>query len=153
MNGSANNSIDIRWKQRFSNYKKALRKLRLAIDIIKTSECANVDRDVDDLQQEGLIQRFEYTHQLAWCVMKDYAQYQGTIDIAGSRDAIRTALQMGLIENGTDWMSTIESRNITSHAYDEEKANQISEMIIYTYLPLFDAFEQRWKYWLAGRIK
>lgn len=54
--------------------------------------------------------------------MKDYAQYQGSVDIGSSRDAIRTAQQMGLIENGADWMSTIESRNITSHAYDEDNA-------------------------------
>lgn len=143
MNELASNSTDIRWKQRFANYKKALRKLHLAIEIIKASAGTDVDNDIDDLQQEGLIQRFEYTHQLAWNVMKDYAQYQGSVDIGGSRDAIRTALQMGLIENGADWMSTIESRNITSHAYDEDKVDQISDLIIYTYLSLFDAFEQK----------
>ena len=64
---------DIRWVQRFSNYQKALRRLDEAIEIV--SRKTDWAESIDDLLQEGLIQRFEYTHELAWKVMKDYAEY------------------------------------------------------------------------------
>lgn len=80
--------------------------------------------EVDELLQEGLIQRFGYTHELVWKVMKDYAEYQGYTDIRGSRDAIRKALQIGLIEDKR-WMETIEDRNLTSHNYDDDVASEI----------------------------
>ena len=66
---------DIRWIQRFSNYRKALAKLSQAMAIM--SEQLAFNDGVDELLQEGMIQRFEYTHELAWKVMKDYAEYQG----------------------------------------------------------------------------
>ena len=66
---------DIRWQQRFSNYRKALRKLAAAVEIV--TEESHMGHDIDELLQEGLIQRFEYTHEMAWKVMKDYEEYQG----------------------------------------------------------------------------
>ena len=84
---------DIRWMQRFDNYRKALRLLGQAVEIV--SQRVNEDEAVEDLLKEGLIQRFEYTHELAWKVMKDYAEYQGYTDIRGSRDAFRKAFEMG----------------------------------------------------------
>ena len=86
----------IRWLQRFNNYRKALVKLAQAVELL--SGQVNREEAVDELMQEGLIQRFEYTHELAWKVMKDYAEYQGYTDVRGSRDAIRKALEMGLID-------------------------------------------------------
>lgn len=64
---------DIRWIQRFSNYRKALVKFNQAIEIISMQ--LDLGEEVDELLEEGLIQRFEYTHELAWKVMKDYAEY------------------------------------------------------------------------------
>ena len=100
----------IRWQQRFNNYRKALVKLAQAVELL--SGQVNREEAVDELMQEGLIQRFEYTHELAWKVMKDYAEYQGYTDVRGSRDAIRKALEMGLIDDRR-WMETIEDRNLT----------------------------------------
>ena len=77
---------DIRWVQRFSNYRKALLQLGKAVAIVSAQKSRG---DADKLMEEGLIQRYEYTHELAWKVMKDYAEYQGLTDIVGSRDAIR----------------------------------------------------------------
>ena len=111
---------DIRWVQRFSNYQKALRRLDEAIEIV--SRKTDWAESIDDLLQEGLIQRFEYTHELAWKVMKDYAEYQGYTDVRGSRDAFRKALEMGLIQDRR-WMESIEDRNLTSHNYDDETAH------------------------------
>lgn len=134
------NQQDIRWQLRFSNYKKALIKLMQAVEIM--SEKVEHSTEVDELLQEGLIQRFEYTHELAWKVMKDYAEYQGYTDIRGSRDAIRKALEIGLIADKR-WMETIEDRNLTSHNYNNDVAAEIYENIMQTYYPLFCLFENK----------
>jgi len=137
---------DIRWEQRFSNYVKAFSKLDQAVTKIKEDfeidDDGNIDDDefLDDIIKEGLIQRFEYTHELAWNVMKDYAAYQGNPDVGGSRDAAREAFQLQLIADGKIWMEMIKSRNKTSHTYNEETANEIFKDIIYLYHSAFKAF-------------
>ena len=133
-------SNDIRWMQRLSNYDKAVARLQNAASIIANEK--HFDNDTDDLLKEGLIQRFEYTQELAWKVMNDYEEYQGYTDVQGSRDAIRKALQIGIIED-IAWMSTISSRNLTSHCYDEEEFNMVFNKIIYDYLPIFIKFSKR----------
>lgn len=85
---------------------------------------------LDEMIKEGLIQRFEYTHELAWNVMKDYAEYQGNNSVGGSRDATREALQLKIIEYGEVWMDMIQSRNKTTHTYNESTANEIYGKII-----------------------
>ncbi len=125
---------DIRWRQRLDNYKKAYKKLLIAAEKVK--DCSDCDEDMKELVNEGLIQRFEYTHELAWNVMKDYEAYQGYNDIRGSRDAIRKALAIGLIDNPL-WLETIVDRNRTSHNYDESVANEVQQIIVNDYIPLF----------------
>lgn len=129
---------DIRWMQRFDNYRKALRLLGQAVEIV--SQRVNGDEAVEDLLKEGLIQRFEYTHELAWKVMKDYAEYQGYTDIRGSRDAFRKAFEMGIITDKR-WMESIADRNLTSHNYDDETAEAIYEAVVNAYYPLFVQLE------------
>ena len=131
---------NIRWQQRFANYRKALVKLTQAVVLL--SKQTGGETVVDELLQEGLIQRFEYTHELAWKVMKDYAEYQGYTDVRGSRDAIRKALEMNLIDDKR-WMETIEDRNLTVHNYDNEIALEIYNNIMNVYAPLFIAFEHK----------
>lgn len=133
------NNQDVRWLQRFSNYRKALAKLSKAVDIVSSQ--MEEDEDVDELLEEGLIQRYKYTHELAWKVMKDYAEYQGITGISGSRDAIRQTLQFGLIDN-ENWMRSISDRNLTSHQYDEDTAKAIVENITEIYYPLFVKYEK-----------
>lgn len=133
---------DIRWEQRFSNYLKALAKLTQAVDIMKNR---NGSADAtDDLLKEGLIQRFEYTHELAWNVMKDFEEYQGYTNVIGSRDAIRIALELDILSDPR-WMESIKDRNLTSHNYDDETAEEIYETIIEVYFPLFKDFETKMK--------
>ncbi len=129
---------DVRWIQRFSNYRKALIQLGKAVNIV--SVVSNSTSDQNDLLAEGLIQRYEYTHELAWKVMKDYEEYQGITDIMGSRDAIRVALRAGILDDDR-WMDTISDRNLTSHNYDDETAKHIVNNIINVYYPLFVKFE------------
>lgn len=142
------NNEDIRWEQRFSNYRKALKKLSEAIEYVQ--ECLkNDDFDsfemnevLDEIIKEGLIQRFEYTYEMAWNVMKDYAAYQGNTDIAGSRDAIRYAFSANIITNGDKWMDMIKSRIKTSHTYNEATADEIYWKIINEYHTEFIYFQE-----------
>ncbi len=134
-----NEEKDIRWIQRFRNFRSALYRLGKAVEIV--TEQISEDEEVDDLLKEGLIQRFEYTHELAWKVMKDYAEYQGYTDIRGSRDAFRKAFDMGLVTDKS-WMDSIIDRNLTSHNYDEDTAEDICENIVDVYYPLFVKFEK-----------
>lgn len=129
---------DIRWHQRLSNYNRALTQLNKASEITK-------GRPLTKLEEQGLIQSFEFTHELAWNVMKDFFFYQGNAEIRGSRDATREAFKFGLISNGEIWMDMILSRNKTPHTYDEETAGKIVESILKDYVPLFNTFSNRMK--------
>lgn len=131
---------EIRWIQRLNNYNKALERLANAVQIVSAEEHSM--ENVDELLKEGLIQRFEYTQELAWKVMKDYEEYQGHTDVTDSRDAFRKAFQIGLIHDA-EWMNTIASRNITSHCYDEEEFKQVIAQIIHKYLPIFLQFQDK----------
>lgn len=134
---------DIRWIQRLQNYRKALNRLRQAVLLSQT-------RELSDLEKQGLIQAFEFTHELAWNVMKDYAEYQGDNTIRGSRDATRTAFKIQLITDGEGWMNMIKSRNESSHAYNESTAEEIAEHIIHGYFSLFEAFENKMEQLKSG---
>jgi nucleotidyltransferase substrate binding protein (TIGR01987 family) len=127
---------DIRWLQRFSNYKKAYAQLEKAVQLSE-------QRPLSDLEIQGLIQAFEFTHELAWNVMKDYFEYQGNFALAGSRDATKEAFKMEIIEDGDMWMEMIKSRNKTSHTYNETIALEIADKIIHHYLPLFQLLGQK----------
>lgn len=141
---------DIRWEQRFSNFNKAVLKLEESVNYIKLNYLndedelndENLENVVEELIKEGLIQRFEYTHELAWNVMKDYAFFQGNSTIGGSRDATREAFKLQIIENADIWMDMIQSRNKTSHTYNEEIANEIFGKIIKDYFQLFLNFQK-----------
>lgn len=131
-------NLDIRWKQRFSNYVKALHKLEQAVLYVKENNHAEKTILVlDEMIKEGLIQRFEYTHELAWNLMKDYGQFQGNSEIGGSRDATREAFKLNLVTDGHIWMEMIKSRNETSHLYNEEIADEVFDKIINLYYPAF----------------
>ncbi len=136
---------DIRWEQRFSNFKKALKKLSEAIAFIKMDldeQEKNRGKILEGILKEGLIQRFEYTHELAWNVMKDFLSEIGEIKIYGSKDATREAFKAELIENGDVWMEMIKSRNKSSHTYNEETADEIYTKILNEYYAAFISFQQ-----------
>ena len=135
------NTEDVRWIQRFSNYNRALDKLNNIIDYIKEQEADDETEEIlNDIMSQALIQSFEYTHELAWNVMNDYAKYQGNSSIGGSRDATREALQLQIIDDGEIWMEMIKSRNKTSYTYNESVANNIFQKIIHQYQALFNRF-------------
>lgn len=121
---------DIRWKQRFDNYCKALQELRESLELAQT-------RPLSKLEKQGVIQGFEYTHELAWNFLKDYLQYQGHVGLVGSRDTTREAFKRGLIANGETWMEMIKARNLTSHAYDKVTAEAVYSAIAERFFPEF----------------
>lgn len=124
------NQQDIRWQQRFSNYKKALLQLQSAVELSQ-------QRALSNLEKQGVIQAFEFTHELAWNMLKDYLEDQGNQNVKGSKDATREAFKVDLIADGEQWMAMIQSRNISSHTYDERTADQLVSVIIKQYFPLF----------------
>jgi nucleotidyltransferase substrate binding protein (TIGR01987 family) len=133
-------SEDVRWHQRLQNYRSAFNELDEAVALSN-------QRGLSKLEEQGLIQAFEYTYELAWNTIKDFYQNQGEIGIQGSRDAIRLAFERGLIEAGEQWMAMIKSRTLTSHTYNRETARLIADQILNNYHPLLKgllvALEQR----------
>jgi len=127
---------DRRWQQRLNNYTRALSQLGNAVTLSE-------QRPLSELEIQGLIQVFEFTHELAWNVIKDYFFYQGNTSITGSRDASREAFNKRLIADGEGWMEMINSRNQSSHTYNQTIANDISNKVCSLYYPLFRAFESK----------
>lgn len=126
---------DIRWIQRFSNFQAAIRQLKSGVDLINL-------RELSLLEKQGLIQAFEFTHELAWNVLKDYFYYQGNFEIKGSRDATKEAFKYNLISNGNIWMQMIETRNLTSHTYDKNTMEDIVSNIAGIFMPELAGFEK-----------
>ncbi len=119
---------DIRWQQRFSNYLKALSQLEKFYD---------KGKDLSNMEEQGMIKAFEYTYELAWNTMKDFYENQGETGIQGSRDTFNLAFRRGLISDGEIWMQMLKDRNRTSHTYNEETADEISENILTYYYHQF----------------
>ena len=101
------NQPDIRWKQRFQNYKNVLSNLKKSMEI----------ENLDIVQKAGLIQFFEITYELAWNLMKDYLQEQGYIDVKSPRNAIKRAFETELISDGHKWLELLNDRNLTAYSY------------------------------------
>ena len=130
------NNPDVRWMQRFENFKHALEELTEAVELYRA-------RPLSKLEKQGLVKAFEFTHELAWNVMKDYFEYQGKTSIMGSRDATREAFNRGMIDDGENWMKMIQSRNLSSHTYNQEIADEIVEDTINIFHNLFVQLERK----------
>lgn len=129
---------DIRWQQRFDNFQRALQVLERGVELAQS-------RVLNELEQQGLIQGFEFTHELAWNVLKDYLKQQGIQDVVGSRDATRQAFRNGLIDDGETWMEMIRARNQTSHTYNLDVAQAIAADVTQRFFPAFASMQQRFQ--------
>ena len=123
---------DIRWIQRQENFQRALAALQRAIDLGRA-------RPLSELEELGLIQAFEFTHELSWLLIRDFLVDQGVAGISGSRDAVREAVARQLLPQGDEsvWMAMIRSRNLTSHTYNPSVAREIAELIVERFGPVF----------------
>lgn len=117
---------DIRCIQRFSNFKKALSKLT---EVAKNRTIDNLS----ELEQDGLIHRFEYTYVLAWKTLQDLLEDKGYKDIKGLNPVIDQAFQDGYLCDSEAWEKMKKSRDLTSHTYNSETAQNIAEEILETY--------------------
>jgi nucleotidyltransferase substrate binding protein (TIGR01987 family) len=117
---------DIRWQQRFSNLRKAFGQLERFVS----------EKDLNEMEKQGLIKAFEYTFELAWKTMQDLFKDKGYTGIVGPRPVIEQAFQDGYIADGKGWMNMQISRNLTSHTYDEATANEIIASIRSSYVSL-----------------
>ena len=118
---------DVRWKQRFDNYQKALKLLEEGVTLKKRNK----------IQKAGVVQFFEMTFELAWKMLKDFLEEEGYKEIKAPRPIIKKAFEIGLIEKGHDWLQLLYDRNLTAHTYDEETAEKLDILIEHKYYPLF----------------
>lgn len=118
---------DIRWIQRLQNWNRALAQLTRFME----------KEELNDLEEQGLIQCFEYNHELAWKTQKDFLENQGYTELFGSKNVARKAFEVGLVEDGEVWLAMIESRNASSHTYNEEVRQKIVTAIVDSYFESF----------------
>jgi len=128
---------DIRWIQRFDNFCKALAQMTKFME----------KDELNELEEQGLIQTFEYNHELAWKTLKDFLQTKGLSNLYGSKDVSREAFKLGLLgdneRDGMLWLDMIEKRNLTSHTYHEDTAKAIVQAIKNDYFQSFVALRER----------
>ena len=133
-------SHDIRWRQRSSNYRRALARLAEAVEL-------SGQRPLSDLERQGLIQAFEFTHELSWKTLKDFLASRGIEELYGSRDTTREAFAQGLITDREAWMDMIRHRNLSTHTYDEATVQEIVTAVVSRYIDAFQELESRLRHW------
>jgi nucleotidyltransferase substrate binding protein (TIGR01987 family) len=125
---------DIRWQQRFDNFNRALNQLTAAVEL-------SAQREFTQLEKQGVIQGFEFVHELAWNVLKDLLEFEGIQGIVGSRGTVREAFKRDLLADGELWLDMIDKRNLTSHTYNAELAQDMVNTIVHSYYPSFVALQ------------
>jgi len=124
-------SQDIRWKERFSNFGRAFALLRDALE-------NGVDA-LSPLEQEGVVQRFEYSFELAWKTMKDYLEENGVvITPLTPRQVIKEAFSAKILDDGQVWVDMLDHRDLLSHTYDQEVFSRTVRTVCGRYLPALD---------------
>ena len=117
-----------RWQERHEFYQKALNQLSSGLALYP---------NLNELEKDGAIQRFEFTFELAWKTLQDYlAQQAGYVDVKGPRPVLKQAVQDGLLLDGYTWIHMLDRRNALTHVYDEAESREILEVVSTTYLPL-----------------
>jgi nucleotidyltransferase substrate binding protein (TIGR01987 family) len=129
---------DVRWRQRFANFKRAFTLLEGVVE----------QKELNDAERAGLIKFFEMTFELSWKLLKDYLGSEG-YDIRSPREAIKQAFQVGIIEDGQTWLIALEDGNLTTHTYDEETARKVERSIREIYEPLVRALYK----WFEDKLK
>jgi nucleotidyltransferase substrate binding protein (TIGR01987 family) len=118
---------DIRWKQRLENFERAFLLLKKAFE--------KDPAEMSDLEKEGVVQRFEYTFELAWKTLHDYLVYSGvSFDQITPRSIIKQAFAAKIIKDGQTWMDMLEQRNLMSHTYDSQIFEAVFSSISQHYL-------------------
>jgi nucleotidyltransferase substrate binding protein (TIGR01987 family) len=126
---------DIRWRQRLQNYSRALSLLASAL--------ANGPDVLNDLEKEGVVQRFEYTVELAWKVLKDYLEFSGVQLVSVTpKSVVKAAFSARLLSDGQLWIDMLDHRNLLSHKYDQALLGKGLAEIEGRYLPALHALQK-----------
>ena len=128
-----NNIKDIRWHQRFNSFNKAFNQLERFVAV----------EELNEMEEQGLIKAFEYTYELSWKTLQDMLKEKGYNDILGPRPVIEQSFHDGYITKGKEWLRMNASRNLTSHTYDKETAEEIVKDIRDEYFDLFRELQAR----------
>lgn len=124
---------DIRWVQRYENYRRSVKNLSQGLDVPEPSK----------LEQQGIVKAFELAYELAWKTLQDYLIEQGIRDAVGPKGVLRRAFREGLIGEGDGWNSMDRARNEAAHLYDEERAVEIVADIHETFFGLLSVLDRR----------
>lgn len=128
---------DIRWIQRFNNFRKALKRLAFAVEL-------SIERPLSDLEEQGMIQAFEFTYDLAWKTLQDILrEYNRPNSNGGPAVIFAQAFADGYTQDEEGWKELKKSRELSSHTYDEETADEIATNIVALYYGLFIQLETR----------
>lgn len=122
--------MDIRWQQRFNNFENAHKNLIEMLGLLK-KEPSN------KAYKLAVIQSYEMDIELTWKTLKDYLNYLG-YKVQAPRDVIKQAFAIDIIEDGEIWIQMLEDRNLTSHIYDEAKAQEVVDSIVNNYFDKLD---------------
>jgi nucleotidyltransferase substrate binding protein (TIGR01987 family) len=134
---------DIRWHQRFLSLKKAFNQLERFI----------AEEELNEMEEQGLIKAFEYTYELSWKTLQDLLKEKGYNDILGPKPVIEQSFQDGYIIKGKEWLKMHSSRNLTTHSYDKETADEIVLQIRENYFGLFKELQIKLEEELTGKQK
>ena len=129
--------VDIRWVQRYANYHTACARL------LEVTEADRFMDDLSELELEGVVQRFEYTFELAWKVLQDLLIYKGYDFMMGPNGTLKMAFEDGLIADHDGWRRMAKSRNTLSHVYDESEVKPIIKLIYSDYAPLLKQLDEQ----------
>jgi nucleotidyltransferase substrate binding protein (TIGR01987 family) len=122
---------DIRWKQRFQNFDRAVELLHEPFE----KGLMNLSL----LEKEGVVQRFEVAVELAWKTMKDYLEEEGVkINPITPRNIIKEAFAARIIEDGQVWLAMLDHRNLLSHTYDRQAFEKAVDLLEKRYLSVID---------------
>ena len=127
---------DIQWIPRYANFHKACSRL------MAVTEADRFMEDLSELEIEGLVQRFEYSFDLAWKVLQDLLIYKGYEFMMGPNGTLKMAFEDGLIADHDGWRKMAKSRNTLSHVYDEEEVLPIVKLIYSDYAPLLKKLDE-----------
>ena len=128
---------DIRWMQRYANFHTACGRL------VEATLSDRFMEDMSELELEGVVQRFEYTFELAWKVLQDLLLYKGYNFMLGPNGTLKMALEDGLITDHDAWRRMAKSRNVLSHVYDESEVEPIVRLIFCDYAPLLRQLDEK----------
>lgn len=121
-----------RLREKLEDFSKALNRLKEALERDQS----------DDIVLDAVIQRFEFTYELSWKLIKAYMSYSGIADVKTPRQAFKEAFAAGLIDEGDVWLEMLDDRNLTSHTYDQSTARRVYEKVKNIYYPAMSKLKE-----------